>query len=530
MLSVPLLPLLRGRARPKRHKVHGKKKHHKRHHTKHRHQRHHPKKHPAKPAPVDPSVVHVADRFTGGYTEAQGRAISAAGGTLAWFDKQLAPGSVAESARAGQLWSWFPLLANTPQQRYASERAGKEGSWEHGIDLVSWTILRRAHSERGVLESMVELWSDHLHIAWGSDAWYWRQDFDTLIRSHALGRFSDLLVAASLHPAMLVWLNNAQSTAAHPDENQGRELLELHTVGRGQYGEDEVKASARILSGWTVRFAWDTTHTTVAPMAAFYDPKRHATGPATVLGFTSDGDGRDGQTAKDYLTYLARHPATARRIATRIATRFVSDSPSAALVSHLAQVYLANDTDVRPVLRALVRHPEFAASAKKKVRTPVADLVATIRVLGVDIHPPTDRDSAAHTIAYVHGGLQPYSWPRPGGPPDTAAAYASASRMLASFEMHWNLAGGYWPTQDVVYRKPSAFLPAGAFTVAQYADRLCRLVHATGADDASTHAVAQAVGASAGQAADASLRGALGSWLGVRALGAVLDHPRHLTR
>ena len=530
MLSVPLLSVARRRAHHRRHAAHPQGKHHKRgnRHTKRPGKHHH--RPPATPAPAEPAVVHLADRFTGGYTAAQGAAIAAAGGPLAWFEKQLDPGSVAESARADQLWSWFPLLARTPAQRYDSERSGKEGNWEHGIDLASWTILRRVHSQRALLESMVELWSDHLHVPWGSDAWYWRQQYDSLIRAHALGRFSDLLVAASLHPAMLVFLNNAQSTAAHPDENHARELLELHTVGRGLYDEDAVKASARILSGWTVRFAWDTSHTAVAPMTAFYDPKRHATGAATVLGFASSGDGRDGQTARDYLDYLAHHPATAKRIATRLARRFVSDTPSAALVAQLASVYLAHDTDVRPVLGALVRHPEFAASAKRKVRTPVADLVATMRLLGVDVQPPTDRDSAAHTIVYAHGGLQPYSWPRPDGAPDDTASYASASRMLGSFQMHWSLAEGDWPTQDVAYRSPGTLLPAGTFTVAAYADHLCRLLHAAPADAATTRAVAQAIGTGTDRVVDKELRSELAGWLGVRAISTVLDHPRHLTR
>jgi hypothetical protein len=540
-MSGPLTSTLaRGKKRP-----HKKSKKHKHHHKakKHKHKKkHHTKK--SQPAPVtpvvpvppetvaDPDVVHLADRFTGGYTAAQGAEIAAAGGPLAWFDKQLAPDQVAESTRGAELSSWFPLLAHTPAQRYASERSGGFGSWEYGIDLASWTILRRVHTTRAVHEAMVELWSDHLHIPVGSDGWYWRQDYDALIRTHALGKFSTLLVAASLHPAMLVFLNNAESTAEHPDENQGRELLELHTVGRGLYDEDQVKASARILSGWTVKWPWDDDHPAIATWSAYFDPERHATGAATVLGFSSSGDGRGGQSAQDYLDYLAHHPATARRIATKVATRFVSDTPSDGLVATLAQVYLDNDTDIRPVLKALVRHPEFAAAAKQKVRTPVADLVASIRLLGIDVHAPTSRDDAAFEMVFVHGGLQPYSWPRPDGPPDTAADYASASRMLNSFAMHWNLAGGYWPSDGVTYRSPGAFVPAGTPTVAEYAEHLCRLVHATGTTSVTTQALAQAIGMSPTDRLDPTSwqYESLQDWLGVRALGVVLDHPRHLTR
>ena len=133
-----------------------------------------------------------------------------------------------------------------------------------------------------------------------------------------------------------------------------------------------------------------------APGDASYDTASHWTGPVKVLGFSHANADSDGRAVTEaYLTYLARHPKTAERIARKLAVRFVSDAPSDRLVAHLAQVYLDNDTAIKPVLRALVASPEFRASAGLKVRTPTDDVVATHRVLGTQIAGPVDDDSSA---------------------------------------------------------------------------------------------------------------------------------------
>ena len=108
-------------------------------------------------------------------------------------------------------------------------------------------------STRTVFENMVDLWSNHFHVpAFIDKAWLGRQEYDTAIRTHALGRFDQLLAAVSVQSSMLLYLDNSKSVRGAPNENQGRELLELHTVGPDSgYTEDMVKDSAKILSGWT---------------------------------------------------------------------------------------------------------------------------------------------------------------------------------------------------------------------------------------------------------------------------------------
>ena len=244
--------------------------------------------------------------------------------------------------------------------------SGKK-AWQYGNDLGNWSILHRIYSERTVLETMVEFWTSVLHIPTAHEkAWAFQFDYDATIRRLALGRFEDLLIACSLHPAMRLYLDNWKSVKNKPNENQGRELLELHTVGRkAGYTEAMVKSSAVLLSGYTVD--WGKTYD------AKYDPAAHTTGPVQVLDFTHANASSDGQAATEaYLKYLANHPATAKNLMTKLATFFVSDTPSAGLVDSLAAVYLSSGTSIPAVLAALAQSPEFLTSEGLKVRTPVA--------------------------------------------------------------------------------------------------------------------------------------------------------------
>lgn len=336
---------------------------------------------------------------------------------------------------------WFPDLRRTAAQKAADNASGRKRNWQYALDLANWSSLRRMYSARPVLETMVDFWSNHLAISTADErAYVYHHDYHLTLRKHALGRFEDLLLAATTHPAMSLYLDNWRSTAAAPNENQGRELLELHTLTTdAAYTEDMVKDSARILSGYTVD--WGGTY------AASYDPRKHATGPVRVLGFSHPNAQSDGrEVVRSYVSYLARHPATAQTFARRLALRFVSDQPSRALVDHLAGVFTSSGTDIRATLRALVAHPEFLGSAGQKVTTPLDDLVATVKALGVVARKPTKGYGAGSFpmhLNYLHQGLRLYSWPRPDGTPETNSEWTSGVRMLRSYRAHWNLAGAF---------------------------------------------------------------------------------------
>lgn len=372
-------------------------------------------------------------------------------GRAAWLEQQLDPASFPDP-EGDAVVARFPSLALSPAQvrsRYSV------GSWDVMFDLGRAAIGRAAWSRRQLLEVLVDLWSNHLNVTCPSDnVWDNRHRYDAdVIRPHALGRFADLLRAAITHPAMLTYLDNASSTKQAPNENLGRELLELHTVGvDAGYTEAEVRDSARILTGLTVDGSG----------AATYKPRWHWTGPVKVLDFShpnADADGSAVVTA--YLDHLARHPATARRIARLLAVRFVADDPPAALVDRLAATYTASDTAIAPVLRELLTAPEFLALANRgdaKQRRPLESIVATVRALGFA--------QARRGVAELDGlywalesmGHQPMAWPAPNGYPDVAAAWTSSAATLARWNVTLGLAAGWWP-KGFTHAPLTALLP-----------------------------------------------------------------------
>jgi uncharacterized protein (DUF1800 family) len=472
---------------------------------------------------------HVMNRVGWGFSRATYADLRRAGGADAWLKQQLEPTRIRENARTKAVaTSWFPDLKHDAEQRWKSQQREQKGGWEYALDLSNQSLLRRIYTRRQLLEAMVDFWSDHLHVPGNHDtAWLFRSDYDELLRRHALGRFDDLLVAASLHPAMILHLDTWTSTRRSPNENHGRELLELHTVGRAAgYTEAMVKDSARILSGYTID-AWKTWRPS-------YDSKRHATGPVHVLGFRHDNAAADGRpVAEAYLRHLAQHPATARRIAHKLAVRFVSDRPSAALVDQLTRTFRSSGTDIRATMRVLLASREFKRAVGAKVRTPDEDVVATCRALAIRVRPPRRSESFARSLTYVQGGLQLYDWPRPDGPPDSAEAWSSVTRMFASYRMHWNIAAGWWPTLDVTHR-PSAYwlpkrgLPTKGITMAVYVDRVCRLLLGRASTPHDRKVVAQATGVPL--RTRITPHHAVARWDQVRVLGALLDSPGHMTR
>ncbi|HYJ76163.1 MAG TPA: DUF1800 domain-containing protein [Kineosporiaceae bacterium] len=379
-------------------------------------------------------LAHLLRRTTWGLTpDLVARATKL--GRAAWLEQQLRPASVAD--REGDaVVDRFPTLALTSAQvrsRYS------DGSWDVMFDLGKAALGRAAWSRRQLLEVMVDVWSNHLNVTCPSDnVWDNRHRYDAdVIRRHALGRFADLLKAAITHPAMLTYLDNASSTKKAPNENLGRELLELHTVGVGAgYTEAEVRDSARILTGLTVD----------DDGAALYRPRWHWTGPVTVLGFSHPNASADGSgVVTAYLDHLARHPATARRIATLLARRFVSDTPPAGLVDRLAKAYTAADTAVAPVLRLLLTSPEFLASADAKQRRPLESVVATVRALGFAQARRGDDELEGLYWALESMGHQPLAWPSPDGYPDVATAWTSSAATLARWNVTLGIAAGWWP-------------------------------------------------------------------------------------
>ncbi len=389
---------------------------------------------PAALVSADP-FAHLLRRATFGPTPeslAEARKLGVDG----WVNRQLDPASISDPV-GDELMSRLPLAGAS----IAATRAKvAKNSYDGFKQLGRAAVARAAWSNRQLFEMTVSFWANHLHVAApSSQTWDSRADYDVqVIRKHAFGRFADMLKASMKHPAMLTYLDNRSSTKAHPNENYARELMELHTVGL-VYSERDVYAGARLLTGLTV------SKTTGAYV---YDGARHITGAVEILGFKhANATATVGETAAlAFADHLARHPATAQRLATKLCQRFVADVAPASLVSKLAQVYLDNDTAIKPVLKALFLSPEFAAAIGQKARTPLEDLTATIRTLGLGPEKSGLQLLDALYNGLVYAGNAPFRWAPPNGYPDVAAAWASPSGFLLRCNNHLNLAAGWYPS------------------------------------------------------------------------------------
>jgi uncharacterized protein (DUF1800 family) len=383
---------------------------------------------------ADP-IAHLLRRATFGPTAAA-LAEAAKLGVTGWLDRQLDPARI-DDAQCAAVVARLPLAGASIETVRGKL---KEHSYEAFGQLGRAAVARAAWSNRQLFETTVQFWSNHLHItAPSSGVWDSRSDYDQqVIRKHAFGRFADMLKASVKHPAMLTYLDNRNSTRSHPNENYARELMELHTVGL-VYGEDDVQAAARLLTGLTVGKSGGYT----------YASGRHATGAVRILGFQHPNSTADGgeEAAMAFADHLARHPATAQRIATKLCVRFVADQAPESLVTRLAKIYLDNDTAITPVLRALFTSAEFAASAGRKTRTPFEDLIATIRALGLGPEKSGVKALDALYNWMVNAGNAPFRWSPPNGFPDVAAAWASPSAFLMRCNSHLNLAAGWYPSQ-----------------------------------------------------------------------------------
>ena len=386
---------------------------------------------------------HLLRRVTYGATDGLREELERAG-IGGWLTRQLAPaGAVGAGDPGGR-----DVDRLFPELQWSAQRARRTFTDGGQVDRFQ-RMLGAAHLGRAVWgeqqlgEVLVDVWSNHLNITVPDEkSWESRHLFDRdVIRRHALGRFEDMLLASSEHPAMLAYLDNRDSTGANPNENYARELMELHTVGiDGGYTERDVQQAALLLTGWQVTDG-----------VARYVPSRHHVGAVRVMGFGHPNATAQGgrEAAAQFVRWLARRPQTARTVARRLAVRFVADDPPAELVEHLARVYLAGRTAIRPVLVALLGSPEFAASAGAKVRSPFQRLAAAARVL--DARPGTDPDGLLDLYWMLdNSGNLPLNWPLPDGYPDEAAAWQSPAVGLNQFNTMISLTHGWWPSKLVL--------------------------------------------------------------------------------
>ncbi len=299
------------------------------------------------------------------------------------------------------------------------------------LELTTQKLVRASSAERQVEEVLVDFWFNHFNVFAGKGpVRQYVYDFERrAIRPHVFGSFRTMLGAVAGSPAMLFYLDNWQSSAPGTqtmrgpmglNENYARELLELHTLGvAGGYTQQDIVEVARAFTGWTIR----------GPRMggdAFFDRRRHDRAAKTVLGqaLPAGGGREDGERVLDI---VARHPATARHIARKLAVRFVSDTPPEALVARVAARFTQTDGDLRATFEALVQSPEFIAREARlaKVKTPLEFVTSAIRVLDVDVRMAGALGQQLRTL-----GMPPYFAQPPTGYSDRADAWTNGGALV----------------------------------------------------------------------------------------------------
>jgi uncharacterized protein (DUF1800 family) len=245
-------------------------------------------------------------------------------------------------------------------------------------------------AEIGFVERLVWFWSNHFCVS--ADKGNVRQICGAYereaIRAHVLGRFGDMLLAVESHPAMLIYLDNARSIG--PDslaglrqkrginENLAREILELHTLGvRSVYTQEDVTRFANVITGWTLVGMREDP----ARGGEFeFNARTHQPGAQMVIGKSYPDTGVEQGRA--VLAALARHPATAKHVATKLVRHFVADEPPPALVERLAKRFLATQGDLKEVAKTLVTSPEAWEAPRAKLKRPGEWIVGALRAVG----------------------------------------------------------------------------------------------------------------------------------------------------
>ncbi|MFY7960240.1 MAG: DUF1800 family protein, partial [Elsteraceae bacterium] len=315
-----------------------------------------------------------------------------------------------------------------------AERLAREQGRELYAREMAARLAAQLESPAPFIERMTAFWSNHFTVSiqrptlLGVVGAFERE----AIRPNVVGRFADLLRAAESHPAMLLYLDNAQSIGPNSpvgrrinrglNENLAREILELHSLGvDGGYSQADVRALAGVLTGWSIGRADEPN-----PGQFMFRARAQEPGPQTLLGVVYDGDGK--QRADRALGDLARHPRTIQRLSAKLAAHVTRDDPPAALVARLTAVWTGSDGDLAAVYAALIDAPECWDPAPRKLKTPHEFALSTWRLLQ-DRSPPKDRLASLGAL-----GQPSFAAPSPAGWSDREADWLGPEALMRRIE------------------------------------------------------------------------------------------------
>jgi uncharacterized protein (DUF1800 family) len=363
--------------------------------------------------------------------------------------------------------AFFPELRREGQKARIPRLVASE-------DAKEAKVFRAIYSNRQLEEVLVDFWFNHFNVDVAKNVNQAPNQMHVLlesyerdaIRPHVLGHFKDLLLATARHPAMQYYLDNWESLApgsfevgpfapnrgilngvpnsiiptpfqrqAHGlNENYGREVMELHTLGvKGGYTQDDVRAVARCFTGWTVRDSQNPEFV----FASFM----HDEGEKTVLGHKIPAGGGESDGLK-VIDILAHHPSTAKFISTQLARHFVADNPPPELVERMAQTFLKTDGDLRAVMETMFKSPEFFSEGafEARIKSHLEMVVSTVRAMNAEV---TDTWTLVQKIGEMGEPL--YGKLEPNGYPDTGEAWLSTAGMMMRMNFPSAVAAGQIP-------------------------------------------------------------------------------------
>ena len=430
------------------------------------------------PAPEPQALAearHLLNRFAFGPRPGEVERV-ARGGTQRWLDEQLAGpdesplleaalvphrAAFVPPAQLVDVWLGDGWEAETRTFKELREEA-KPHYREHLERLATAELTRDILSKRQLEAVMTDFWANHFNVfaAKGFVRIFEGDYLERAIRPHALGKFSELLLATARHPAMLLYLDNAESRREAKNapagkrrrglnENYARELLELHTLGvDGGYTQADVQSVARVLTGWSV------VRMNEGGFDFVFRKNAHDRGEKLVLGEAFPRNQGEAEGLR-LLELLARHPATAKHLARRLCARFVADDPPESCVLAAAAAYNSSDGDIREVLRTIVKDAAFWAPAARasKLKTPLELLASAARALGAR---PDGSLALSTTMAELGEPLLQERVPT--GYPDTEPEWASGGGMLARMSFASALGSGNLRGLDIPWEET---FPAG---------------------------------------------------------------------
>ena len=361
-------------------------------------------------------------------------------GLTEWIEEQLAPGADPE---LDTRLRGFTTLGYSTSQVLSLYNADNRTIGVILDEFASAKVVRAAHARNQLQEVLVDFWFNHFNVFVqdGFDRYSISSYERDAVRPNVLGRFRDLLGAVTLHPAMLYYLDNYLNTVPRTqggrpvggiNENHGRELLELHTVGvDAGYTQNDVIDASRCLTGHGID--------NVGASGNYqYRPGNHDDGAKQVFGLSVASGGGQGDVQR-LLDYLAGHPATAQFISRKLAQRFVADDPPEALVARLADVFLRTGGDLREVVKALFGSAEFWAEAftSGKPKSGFEYVISTLRAAGAEL-----SNTRMSRTAIADAGMPLYACNPPTGYSNRGSDWLNPSAQLYRMNFALDLAAG----------------------------------------------------------------------------------------